>query len=280
MAKVKRQKSKWVVGSIKRVLLPFCHLPFAFFLLIFCLSSCNWKVKPTFPASRVVSDFKAMCLKDYHLKVEARRQGDNLQAFFWRLGLLKPGELEMRPEAADALEKVLEAAARVSLSTDAPLKFLEVKMADVLTGATVTLWRYVPDIRDSMYTRIAMEEYLNRLVLEMNAEAPAKGNEWKEIEWDAPITMKEFLAKQVVLRAKRESPVGLQAHEDLSKPATLVVVIENWPTIAQKGADQKEKVARLVEKTARIVMHGYNFAGFRDVVLQDSRGAPLQRWRL
>ena len=54
--------------------------------------------------------------------------------------------------------------------------------------------------------------------------------------WDDPITMEEFLAKQVVLRAKRQSTIGLQAHEDLSEPSTLVVVIDNWPAIELQGA--------------------------------------------
>lgn len=245
-----------------------------------CFAGCNWKVKPTYRASEVAVDMRKLCSKDYHISVEARRRGDTLQAFFWRVGLLRSGESEMKPEAADALEKVLEAAARVSLSTDAPLRFVEVKMADVLTGATVTLWRFVPDIRDSMYTRIPMEEYLNRLVIEMKPEAPIPDREWKEVQWDPPITMGQFLAKQVILRAKRDSPVGLQAHEDLSRPSTLVVVIDNWPVIAKKGASQKEKVEKVVEKTARKVMHGYQFGGFSEAVLRDSRGAILQSWRL
>jgi len=54
-------------------------------------------------------------------------------------------------------------------STDASLDFIEVKMADVLTGSTITLWRYVPDIRDSMYQRIGDTEYFNRLVIEVDA---------------------------------------------------------------------------------------------------------------
>lgn len=241
----------------------------------------DWRIQPTYKAIHVARELKKMCAHDYKMSVETRRSGNNLQAFFWRVGLLRSGQLELHPQAAESLERVLLCATRISLSTDAPLQFLEVKVADALTGASVTLWRFVPDIRDSMYTRLAEEEYINRLVVEFNADSsPDKPKEWKENRWDPPITMAEFLAKQVVLRAKRQSPVGLQAHEDLSKPSTLAVVVDNWESIHKQGSRQEEKVTDLVEKTAKTVVHGYKYTGFREFVLKDQRGMALKRWAL
>jgi len=236
-------------------------------------------LKPTYPTSQVASALKKMCASDYHLTIESRRQDNTLQAFFWRVGLLKSNQMEMRNDAAEALERVLLCATRIALSTDAPLQFVEIKMADVLTGATVTLWRYVPDIRDSMYERMAEDEYINRLVIEVDTDAQ-RNVQGHGPQWDTPITMAEFLAKQVVLRAKRESPVGLQAHEDLSQPSTLVVVIDNWPAIQQQGLQQQAKVTDLLEKSSKDVLHGYGFVGFRGVVLEDSRGSALGSWKL
>jgi hypothetical protein len=236
-------------------------------------------IKASYPANQIDSALKQMCVHDYHMSVEARHQGNNLQAFFWRVGLLKTNQLEMRNEAAEALERVLLCATRVALSTDAPLQFVEIKMADVLTGATVTLWRYVPDIRDSMLTRMSEDEYINRLVVEMNTEAQ-RNIQGRNPPWDTPITMPEFLAKQVVLRAKRLSTVGLQAHEDLSQPATLVVVIDNWPAIEKQGVQQQTKVTDLLERSSKDVLHGYGFEGFRGVILEDSRGSAVGSWKL
>jgi hypothetical protein len=249
-------------------------LPFTFCLLIFSFAAC--KLKPTYKSSQVADELRKMCLHDYGMSVETRRAGSNLQAFFWRVGLLKAGQLEMQPEAAEALERVLLCATRISLSTDAPLQFLQVKMIDALTGATVTLWRFVPDIRDSMYTRMAEDEYINRLVVEFDTDVSDRKQEWKEVRWDPPMTMAEFLAKQVVLRVKRQSPVGLQAHEDISKPSTLVVVLDNWAAIEKQGARQQENVTDLVEKTAKSVVKGYQYTGFRDFILKDHRGLALR----
>lgn len=239
----------------------------------------DWRLKPTYSGDRVASSLRKMCLKEYHMTVEARRQGNTLQTFFWRVGLLKTNQLEMRPEAADAMERVLLCATRVALSTDAPLQFIEVKMADVLTGATVTLWRYVPDIRDSMYERMAEEEYINRLVIEVDTDEQRR-IEGRLPRWDTPITMSQFLAKQVVLRAKRQSPVGLQVHEDLSRPATLVVVIDNWSSIEKEGPQEKAKIVEAIEKSANTVLSGYGYHGFHGVVMEDSRGSALRSWTL
>lgn len=238
-----------------------------------------WHIKPTYPEREIASALKRICEKEYHLPVETRRAGNTLQAFFWRIGLLKADQMEMRPEAAESLEGVLLCATRIALSTDARLQFIEVKMADILTGATVTLWRYVPDIRDSMYERMAEDEYINRLVIEVDTQGP-RAALGQTPPWDKPLTMAQFLAKQVVLRAKRESPVGLQAHEDLSQPSTLVVVIDNWSSIAQQGDQQKNKVADLLQKSVTQVLNGYRFEGFRGVVLEDSRGSALRSWKI
>jgi len=236
-------------------------------------------LKATYPGNQVALALKKMCAGDYHMTVEARRQGNTLQTFFWRVGLLKSNQMEMRNDAAEALERVLLCATRIALSTDAPLQFVEIKMADVLTGATVTLWRYVPDIRDSMYDRMAEDEYINRLVIEVDTDAQ-RNVQGRNPQWDTPITLPEFLAKQVVLRAKRQSPIGLQAHEDLSQPSTLVVVIDNWPAIEEQGLQQQAKVTDLLEKSSKDVLHGYGFEGFRGVVLEDGRGSAVGSWKL
>jgi hypothetical protein len=193
----------------------------------------------------------------------------------------------MRKEAADTMEHAFLCATRVALSTDAPLDFIELKMADVLTGATVTLWRYVPDIRDSMYQRIGDTEYFNRLVIEINAggkrpepDLPAGMTSAVNMSWDRPISLSEFLAKQIILRAKRDGGQDLQAHADLSQPATLNVVIDNWSAIEEEGPEQAAKVTDSVHQSAQKVLTGYHFRGFRGITLRDNEGAALGSWTL
>jgi hypothetical protein len=250
-----------------------------FIVLCLALGACKFNMKPSFPAETIAADLRLMCQKDYKLTVEARHQGTSLQAFFWTVGLMTAGQGDLSPKAAESLERVLLCATRIALSTDAALKFVEVRMADVLTGATITVWRYVPDIHDSMRSRFGDEEYMNRLVLEVTAE-PEHLSDPQNAQFQPPLTLAQFLAKQVVLRAKRQSPVGLQAHEDLSTPQMLTVVIDNWPLIEQEGPESRQTVENLVQKAARQVLSGYRFKEFQGVVMKDAGGAPLGRWAL
>ena len=216
------------------------------------------------------------------MSVEARHQGNTLQTVVWKVGLFGGHTYDlqgMSKEAADTMEHALLCATRIALSTDAPLDFIEVKIADVLSGATVTLWRYVPDIRDSMYQRIGDTEYFSRLVIEINVDKDqlSKGSGQN---WDKPITMSEFLAKQIILRARRDGGEAFQAHADLSQPATLGVVIDNWGSIEEEGPDHVAKVTDLVHKSAQTVLKGYRFSGFHGLTLRTSQGVALNSWTL
>jgi hypothetical protein len=92
------------------------------------------------------------------------------------------------------------------------------------------------------------------------------------------LTLDEFLAKQVILRAKRSSPVSLVAHEDLSQPHTLVIVVDNWSSIEKNG--DPEKVTGLVEMAAKTVLNGYHYPGFESLVIQNKQGGAVRRTTL
>ncbi len=252
------------------------------------LSSCKWKLHPTYPANQIADNLRHMCSTDYKLSVEARHQEKTLQTVVWKVGLFGGHSYDlqgMSKEAADTMEHALLCATRIALSTDAPLDFIEVKIADVLSGATVTLWRYVPDIRDSMYQRIGDTEYFSRLVIEINIDKtatrrPLVHSYALQTRWDKPITMAEFLAKQIILRARRDGGEAFQAHADLSQPATLGVVIDNWSSIEDEGPDRVAKVTDVVHKSAQTVLKGYRFNGFHGLTLRDSQGVAVTSWTL
>lgn len=254
------------------------------------MPACNWKMRSSFPASRIADTLRHMCSTDYRLSIEARHEDKALQAVVWKVGLFKGQSFDlqgMNKEVLDAIDHVLLCATRIALSTDAPLDFIEIKIADVLTGSTVTLWRYVPDIRDSMYQRIGDTEYFNRLVIEINpgqtdlTQAKSSSQLLRptpEPTWDRPVTMSEFLAKQIILRARREGSESFEAHADLSEPTTLGVVIDNWPSIREEGPEHASKVTDLMHRSAQKVIQGYRFNGFHGMILRDNEGVALKRW--
>ncbi len=256
-------------------------------LLLVSLPACRWKLSPTYPASKISSSLRQLCERDYKLSVETRHIRNSLQAHFWNWGLFNGDARDLQAmsrEAMQALEHILLCSTRIALSTDAKLDFIEVRLADVLTGASITLWRYVPDIHDSMRQRFGDTEYINRLLINIEPGRssdpiePRQGSLVKSVEWNEPMTLSEFLAKQVIMRARREAGDGFLAHPDLTEPATLGVVIEDWARIAEKGPEQAAHVTELLHQNAQKVVRGYRFDGFREIVLRDGRGAPLRRW--
>ncbi len=90
--------------------------------------------------------------------------------------------------------------------------------------------------------------------------------------------MSEFLAKQIILRARRDGGESLQVHADLSQPATLGVVIDNWPSIEEEGPDRAAKVTDLLHRSAQTVLKGYRFRGFHGLTLRDGQGVALNSW--
>jgi hypothetical protein len=248
--------------------------------LLAFLPACRWKMKPTFPANHLAESLRKMCSQDYKLSVESRHADKTLQAVVWKVGLFSGKDVGlqgMRKEASESMEHVFLCATRIALSTDASLDFIEVKVSDVLTGASITLWRYVPDIRDSMYQRIGDTEYYNRLLIDVNAGRPAAA---AGMSWDKPLTLSEFLAKQIISRARRDGGETLQAHADLSQSQTLSVVIDNWSSIEEEGPEHAAKVTDSVYKSAQEVLKGYRFDGFRGLILRDGEGVALKRWTL
>lgn len=245
---------------------------------LLALAAC--KLKPTYPAASISAALRHICAKEYKLSVETRQDGGSLQAYVYKAGLFR-GESEdlqgMSKDSLKALQDVLMGSTRIALSTDAKLDFIEIRLADLLTGATLTIWRYVPDIKDSMRQSFGEMEYFNRLVVDVQPgekQKPVLG----QVKWAPPISLAEFLAKQVLMRARREGAERLKAHVDLSDPTTLAVVVENWKDLTEDGAEEASRAGEAVYRTAQNVLKGYRFVGFRNLVLRDGRGNALQRW--
>ncbi len=251
---------------------------------VIALSAC--RIKATYPASRLAISLRNICAKEYKLDIETRQTERSLQAHVWKIGLFR-GDTEdlqgMSRESMKSLQDVLLSATRIALSTDADLDFIEIRVADVLTGASMTIWRYVPDIKDSMAQRYGEMEYFSRLVVDVKpGDKVTKAADKKlllgQIRWEQPISLAEFLAKQVLMRARREGAERLLAHVDLSEPSTLGVVIENWAALKEDEPEEAVKMTDAVHRSAQKVIQGYGFNGFRNLVVRDGRGTALQRW--
>src|SRR5258708_29358581 len=64
-----------------------CALSCLLCALSFSLSSCKWKMHPTYPANQIADNLRHLCSKDYKLSVETRHEQSPLQAVVCRAGL-------------------------------------------------------------------------------------------------------------------------------------------------------------------------------------------------
>lgn len=249
--------------------------------ILLILPACR-SVKVTYPQARLTQALEQICRSEYNLPVGAHRAGATLQVFTWAQGgLLRSGQAEMTEESSKTLQNMLLAALRVALSTDAKLEFLQVQVADLKTGAKVTLVRYVPDVKGSLYESLPEGEYLNRLVVEIDPDANEEPDPAGYPHWGPPMTMERFLAMQVAVRLRRSSFLGIRASAAADLASQLLVVeVQNWETLTKKGEKMRKRLLEEVRRISRQVIEGYHYNGFREVALQDAAGRVISAWAL
>ena len=160
------------------------------------LSACG---PVTFPADRLPEAVRELCLKEQKVQVDARLLGKTLFLSCDLDGLIGL-DLDFRKEALETLEGVMLSGTRASLSTDAPVDFLYMRVRDPRLGSTITLLRYIPDIKGLIYMRYSRADFEDRLVLETDGEDPAGG----ALETPHDITLSEFIARLISSRLHRQ----------------------------------------------------------------------------
>ncbi|MBP9127362.1 MAG: hypothetical protein KBD85_03535 [Elusimicrobia bacterium] len=153
----------------------------------------------TFPADRLPETVRALCLKEQKVDVQARLVGHTLYMSCAVDGLIGV-DLDFDKKALETLEGVMMSGTRASLSTDAKVDFLSVRVADARLGSSITLLRYVPDIKGILYMRYSRDEFESRLVIETDG-APDPDVSQEE---QKDITLPDFMARLVASRLHRQ----------------------------------------------------------------------------
>jgi hypothetical protein len=140
-----------------------------------------------------------LCKKEQKVDVEARLVGKTLYLSCSVEGLIGL-DLNFQKEALETLEGVMLSGTRASLSTDAKVDFLIVKVKDARLGSVITLIRYVPDIKGLLYMRYSRSDFEDRLVIETDgAQDPTTA-----AETPREISLPEFMARLISSRLHRQ----------------------------------------------------------------------------
>ncbi len=151
----------------------------------------------SYPEERVQASLKEICKKEYGIdRVETKIVGKTIGVYlplekifstdFEEMlagGKVKDlsSLLQISPETLDKVEDVLFSTSRVILSTDKPLDFYVLKATDTeLTGITLILVGYVPDIKRVRFWDISRSEYRRRVFHDLKVNYP--------VIWKRPVT--------------------------------------------------------------------------------------------
>lgn len=153
----------------------------------------------TFPADRLPEAVRALCLKEQKVDVQAHLVGHTLYMSCAVDGLIGV-DLDFDKKALETLEGVMLSGTRASLSTDAKVDFLAIRVADSRLGSSITLLRHVPDIKGLLYMRFSRDDFESRLVIETDGapDPDVSLDEQKEI------TLPDFMARLIASRLHRQ----------------------------------------------------------------------------
>ena len=194
---------------------------------------------PTYPKAILDEAVVQLCREEYGIEVKAELAGDTTIAVYLPIENLLDPSLSISEEARDKINDVTLSVSRVTLSSDAPIKFHIVIAQDPsfpeIEGVII---RYLKDIKQLYYGQISRGEFAKRALGEMKITPQAQKEKvlknifeqlnigeseelmeefldkdvsaigdigyWNDKFFIKEITLEEFLAVQVAERTKRE----------------------------------------------------------------------------
>lgn len=163
---------------------------------ILLLAGCG----PTYPRAKVADAVERIIEKEYGLFGRAHLTGTTLY-----LEVVMPG---LTTTEQDQLSKVLEkvqgaalAVARVSLSSDAKIEFLVLKVRDPMRRIALNIIQRVDDVKGSLYQRYSRADLDARFIIEFEGgerESAARQQVDLQEKTDQELTLREFVGRLVV----------------------------------------------------------------------------------
>jgi hypothetical protein len=244
-------------------------------LALSLLAACG---KATFPAARLPEAVRELCLKEQKIDVRARLVGKTLYIACDLEGLVTD-DLDFRRDTLETFEGLMLSGTRASLSTDATVDFLVVQAKDPRLKASITILRYIPDIKGLIYMRYSRSDFEDRMVLESDAESTeASTATWHDVD------VAEFMARLVASRLQRRlsgNPLvsvmlQIRSIRGRVEGGDLILTLERGDK-ASTDSPVNAVLETAVQEVASDVLRKYDpqSAEVQRVGLEDDRGTAL-----
>ncbi|MFA5039666.1 MAG: hypothetical protein WC732_08340 [Candidatus Omnitrophota bacterium] len=135
--------------------------------------------------------------------VHVRVVGKTLWIFVPMDNLIDEQTAAWQKSGLETLNKIMNVAHRVILSTDAPVEFLAVAAADVKKfGVELLALEYIQDLREAVLEKFSRGEYFMRSIRDVRFNPLLIGDILGENRAYHDITFEEFISMQIIHRAK------------------------------------------------------------------------------
>lgn len=251
--------------------------------------------RATYPKGTEVEAITRICQREYKAEVQVKSAGRTLGALIPVRRFLDD-ELAISDSELKKVMNIMQATARVALSSEWPDRFFTVALFDPVTGVQVNFVAYLKDYRRLIVDDISISDYWQRMLIEVH-QHPAGAYPLMPADWLPDYTLGDFIARQIASRVKAKFQQNLVVDklfhllgiegEYISQPDAvskegsgilrLVVHFQNPP---QRGdaffqPSLRERLNQLLLETARTTVRHYEFDGYQGLEIVDGQGKLL-----
>ena len=226
---------------------------------------------PTYPKERVEDGLRALCAGE-HLNASVRFVDHTVavQVRYPNSLVQRGNQIGIGPQFDEAARKAIQSIHRVVLSTNADVRFYVVLISDPKTpGASLTMVRYLDDVRRANANMLDTPEMYARTVFELNASGPQPLTLEQYVPRD--IRLEEFLSWQLARRIQAALAETLQASSAAMvgrcggefANGEFVFTLNVAPT-TERGLDEAtmQQVFQTSSSVIAKVLSSYKFASF------------------
>jgi hypothetical protein len=152
---------------------------------------------PSYPKGKITESVSSVIKKEYNLDGKAKLVGETL---FLDVNL--SGLITTEPKILTSILKKIQGAVlaitRVSLSSDARIKFMVVTATDPSWKINVRIIQRLEDVKGYLYQRISRSDYEDSLILEINQKSDENSSAPNTFEQIQEMDTREFLGRLIV----------------------------------------------------------------------------------
>ncbi|MFC1566456.1 hypothetical protein ACFL4A_01280 [bacterium] len=249
-------------------------------LFVFNITSCN---PPSYPKEELVDRLKEMCFKETKINVDAYHINSTLYTYVKVENILDE-KAQLSEKALETIQNVVLCANRVSLSTDAKIKFFVVSIFDPNKKFEVVFTQYIEDVRRWILSNISRSDFFSRSLTEFFSHQ-------NEYYYDPAkltgMSLSEFIVRLILKRSKSDLDQNMvvqvlmnietvygfyKVEDDVPFFEYYLTKIEKDKEVSKVTIGNFTGVSQMLEEYTEEFCKKYRFKEYKGIVVKTSDG--------